>query len=53
MIGIECSMDTYESIKICIGTIIRYLEILKRVPDHLKTKQMCKHRVKFKNYLIY
>ena len=32
-------MDIYKSVKISIGTLKRNLEILKFVPDHLKTKR--------------
>ena len=44
-------MDTYKSIKISIGTVMRNPKMLKFVPNHLKTKKMCKFAVK--NYLIY
>ena len=44
-------MDTYKSVKISIRTVMRNSEMLKFVPDHLKTKKICKHAVK--NYLIY
>ena len=44
-------MDTYKSVKISIKTVMRNSEMLKFVPDHLKTKKICKHAVK--NYLIY
>ena len=30
------SMDTYKSLKVNIGTVMRNPEILKFVPDHLK-----------------
>ena len=38
-------MDIYESLNITIGTAMKNPEILKFVPDHLKTKKMCKHAV--------
>ena len=44
-------MKIYKSLNISIGTVMRNPEMLKFVPDHLKTKKMCKHAVK--NYLIY
>ena len=44
-------MDTYKSIKISIGTVMRNPKMLKLVPNHLKTKKMCKFAVK--NCLIY
>ena len=39
------SMDIYKSLNITIGTAMKDPEILKFVPDHLKTKKMCKHAV--------
>ena len=39
------SIDIYESLNITIGTAMKNPEILKFVPDHLKTKKMCKHAV--------
>ena len=40
------SMDTYKSLNIYIGTVMKNPEILKFIPDHLKTKQMCNYVVK-------
>ena len=40
------SMDIYRSLNISIGTVMKNPEMLKFVPDHLKTKKMCKHAVK-------
>ena len=45
-------MDICKSLNISIGTVMKNPKMLKFVPDHLKTKRMCKHAVK-KNYLIY
>ena len=39
-------MDIYKSLNISIRIVMRNLEMLKFVPDHLKTKNMCKHAVK-------
>ena len=39
-------MNIYKSAKISIKTIMRKPEILNFVPDHLKTKEMCKHVVR-------
>ena len=39
-------MDIYKSLNINIGTVMRNPEMLKFVPDHLKSKNMCKHAVK-------
>ena len=44
------SMDMYKSLNISIGTVIRNLEMLKFVPDHLKTKKKCVS-MQLKNYL--
>ena len=46
MVDSEYSMDIYKSSNISIGTVMRNLEMLKFVPDHLKTKKMCNHAVK-------
>ena len=43
MVGI---MDVFDSANISIGTVIKNPEILKFIPDHLKTKNMSKHAVK-------
>ena len=40
------SMDICKSLNISIEIVIKNEEMLKFVPDHLKTKQMCKHSVK-------
>ena len=32
-------MDIYKSLNISIGTVMKNPEMLKLVPDHLKTKQ--------------
>ena len=39
-------MDIYKSLNISTGTVMKNPEILKFVPDHLKTKKMCKYAVK-------
>ena len=39
------SMDTYNSLNINTGTVIKDPEILKFVPDPLKTKQICNYAV--------
>ena len=48
MVDSEYTMDIYKFVK-SIGTVIKNPGMLKFVPDHLKTKKMCKHAVK--NYL--
>ena len=35
-------MDIYKSLNISTGTVMKNPEMLKCVPDHLKTKKMCK-----------
>ena len=40
------SMEAYKSLNINIGTVMKNPEMIKFVPDHLKTKKMCKHAVK-------
>ena len=46
MVDGECSMDIYKSVKISTGTVMKNTEMLKLIPDHLKTKKMCKNTVK-------
>ena len=45
------SMDIYKSLNINIGTVMKNPEILKYVPDHLKTKKLRKHAIKKLRYL--
>ena len=52
MVDCEYSMDIYKSAKISIGTVMKNPEMLKSVPDHHKTKKMCKHAVKNLPFLI-
>ena len=52
MVGSEYSTDNYKSSNISIGTIIKNPEMLKFVPDHLKTKTMCKHTVRKLAFVI-
>ena len=40
------SMDIYKPLNINIGTVMKNPEMLTFVPDHLKTKKMCKYAVK-------
>ena len=39
-------MDIYKSLNISTGIVMKNPEMLRFVPDHLKTKKMCKHAVK-------
>ena len=45
MVDSEYSMDIYKSLYSSIGTVMRNLGMLKFVPDHIKTRKMCKHAV--------
>ena len=40
-------MENYKSLDVSIGAVMTHPEMLKFVPDHLKTKKM------LKNYVIY
>ena len=40
------SIDTYKSLNINIGAVMKNPDMLKLVSNHLKTKQMCKYAVK-------
>ena len=39
MVDSEYSMDTYKSVKISIGILMRNPEMLRPVPDYLKTNK--------------
>ena len=39
-------MGIYQSVNISVETVMKNPGMLKFVPDHLKTKKMCKHAVK-------
>ena len=39
LVDSEYNIDIYKSVKPNIGTVMKNLEILKSVPDHLKTKK--------------
>ena len=43
-------MDVYKSLNINIGAVMKNLEMLKFVPDHLKIQKICKHTVKILPY---
>ena len=43
MVDIMC---IHKPININIGTVMKTTEMLKFVPDHLKTKQICNYAVK-------
>ena len=46
------SMCIHKSINIDIETVMKNLEMLKFVPDNLKTKKRCKHAVQKSAYLL-
>ena len=46
MVDNKYSTENHKSSKISIGAAIKNPEMLKFVPDHLKTKQMCNYAVK-------
>ena len=51
MVDSEYGIDTYKSVKISTGTVMRNPEMLKMVADNLKTKKMWKHAVEKLLYL--
>ena len=46
------SINIYKSLNISIRTVMKNPEMLKFVPDYLKTKKMYKHTVKRLPYLL-
>ena len=50
MVDREYSMDIHKSVKISLGTVSKNPEMLKFVPDHLKTEGMCKHAAKSSHF---
>ena len=52
MVDSEYSTGDYKSLKISIGAIMKNPEMLKLVPDHLKTKKMCNYVVKKLPFVI-
>ena len=44
-------MDTYKSVKVNIGTVMRNLEMIKFIPDHLKTIKCVSMQLKKIPYL--
>ena len=51
MVDSKYSTD-YKSLKVRIQVIIKNPEMLKFIPDHLKTKKMCKYAVKKLSLII-
>ena len=52
MVESRNSPENYKTFKISIGTIIKNPEILIFVPDHLRTKKMCKNAVTKLSFLL-
>ena len=52
MVGSEYSTNIYKSLKISMGVVMRNPEMLKFVPNHLKTKKMFKNAVKKLSFVI-
>ena len=52
MVDNEYSTNIYKSLKISIGAVMKSSDMLKFIPDHLKTKTMCKHAVKKLPFVI-
>ena len=45
MVDSKHSSDNYKTSKVSIGAIIKDPEMLRFVPDHFKTKKICKNAV--------
>ena len=45
-------MDIYKSLNINISTVMKNPNMLKFVPDHLKTKKICRRADKKLSYLL-
>ena len=45
-------MNICKSLEISIEKVMENPEMLKFIPDHFKTKKMCKHAVKKLPYLL-
>ena len=52
MVDSEYSAGNYKSSNISIRAKMKNSEMLKFVPDHLKTKKMCKYAVKKLSFVI-
>ena len=50
MVDSEYITNIDKSLNISIRTVIRNPELLKFVPDHLKTKKMCKNSLLMKQF---
>ena len=52
MVDSEYSTGDCKSSKVRIGAMTKNLEMLRLVPDHLKSKKMCKYAVKKLSFVI-
>ena len=52
MLDSKNNPENYKTLKIRIGTTIKNSEMLGFVPDHLKTKKMCKTSVRKFSFII-
>ena len=52
MVDSDNSTNNYKALKRRIGVLIKSKEMLKFVPDHVKTKKMCKNAIKKLLFLI-
>ena len=52
MVDSEYSTDDYKSSEISIGAIMKNPEMLRVVPDHLKTKKICNRAAKKLPFVI-
>ena len=52
MVDSEYSPGNCKSLKISLGAIIKNLQMLSSVPDHLKTKRMCENSSEKSIFLI-
>ena len=52
MIGSEYRANNYKYLKISIGAITKNPKMPRFVPDHLKTKKMCKLAIKKLPFVI-
>ena len=50
MVDSEDNTNIYKYLKISIGAVTRNPEMSIFVPDHLKTKLMCRHAVKILHF---
>ena len=52
MVDSEYSTDNYKFLKLSIEQKVKNPQMLRSVPDHLKTKKMCKNAIKKLPFII-